>query len=270
MIVYGADFSGAQNPSKGIYYARGNLTEDILVIDKIVHSDDRLDLFYAIHSLKGPWALDFPFSIPIAVYDYMQINNWSQLLQKVSGYSRKEFMKLLDDMEKKSIISACERKCVKSSNCCREVDAAVNSFSPLKKTNPGMRSMTYSGIKLLAYLRHLGHAVYPFDVFKENMARLYEIYPSYTWQKLGLKRSIHMGEFIGRFNSNFGLKIKMQLESGQVDTLDASDAVVACATLAQAIHKFQIETKENWDNRFYWISDQEWKWRLLEGLIVKI
>lgn len=49
MWVYGADFSGARDPSKRIYYARGLLERDSLLITEIVLCDDRLDLFSAIH-----------------------------------------------------------------------------------------------------------------------------------------------------------------------------------------------------------------------------
>ena len=36
MQVFGADFSGAQNPSKGIYYAQGSLSAGKLSIEQIV------------------------------------------------------------------------------------------------------------------------------------------------------------------------------------------------------------------------------------------
>ena len=141
--------------------------------------------------------------------------------------------------------------------------------SPFKGTNPNMRSMTYSGMKLLAYLRQLGHVVYPFDKYQDNVARPYEVYPSYLWRNLGLKRNIDIREFIRRFNLNFNLKIDMQLKEGQIDSLDASDAVVACASLGQVIYEFQIDSKNSWDKKLCWINEQEWENRLLEGLIVR-
>ncbi len=48
MKVYGADFSGAMNPGKGIYYAKGRLDGSTLHIERVVHCDDRLDLLMAI------------------------------------------------------------------------------------------------------------------------------------------------------------------------------------------------------------------------------
>jgi hypothetical protein len=49
MQVYGADFSGDRNQRRGIYYASGSLEKRSLLIDKVVHCDDRLDLLAAIH-----------------------------------------------------------------------------------------------------------------------------------------------------------------------------------------------------------------------------
>jgi hypothetical protein len=42
MKVYDADFSGARDPSKGIYYAKGRLDGSTLHIERVVHYDDRL------------------------------------------------------------------------------------------------------------------------------------------------------------------------------------------------------------------------------------
>jgi len=43
MHVFGADFSGARNPSKGIYYAEGIFKGSTLHIERVVHCDDCLD-----------------------------------------------------------------------------------------------------------------------------------------------------------------------------------------------------------------------------------
>jgi len=43
MHVFGADFSGVRNPSKGIYYAEGLLKGSTLHIERVVHCDDRMD-----------------------------------------------------------------------------------------------------------------------------------------------------------------------------------------------------------------------------------
>ena len=49
MKVFGADFSGARNPIRGIYYASGSLEKGSLFIDKVVHYNGRLDLLAVIH-----------------------------------------------------------------------------------------------------------------------------------------------------------------------------------------------------------------------------
>ena len=54
MKVYGADFSGARGASRGIYYAEGSLGNGSMIINRVVHCDDRLDLLAAIHLSKAP------------------------------------------------------------------------------------------------------------------------------------------------------------------------------------------------------------------------
>ncbi len=64
MKVYGADFSGARDASRGIYYAEGFLEKGAMTIKRVTHCDDRLDLLaacvtigYAIYSygLEDDW-----------------------------------------------------------------------------------------------------------------------------------------------------------------------------------------------------------------------
>ena len=62
MKVYGADFSGARNLRRGIYYAEGSLIDHTLTLERVVHCDDRLDLLTAIHFSNAPWGLDFSLS----------------------------------------------------------------------------------------------------------------------------------------------------------------------------------------------------------------
>ncbi len=91
MKFYGADFSGARDPSRGIYYAEGLLDNKDLFIKRIVHCDDRLDLLSSIHFSKAPWGLDFPFSIPIDAFKRLKINKWNELLSVVVECDRKDF-----------------------------------------------------------------------------------------------------------------------------------------------------------------------------------
>ncbi|ACB84464.1 hypothetical protein [Natranaerobius thermophilus] len=263
MQVYGADFSGARNPSQGIYFAQGSLTEDSLVIERVVQCDDRLDLFAAINSSKSPWGLDFPFSLPASVFQQLGIKEWKQLLREVVNCSRTGFEHKL----KMSQIPNCEGRCQRVSDCCRYVDAIISSFSPLKRTNPNMRAMIYGGFKLLSYLRDFGNVVYPFDEVDHGAARLYEVYPSHTWAKIGLTRRKNLQEFADEFNKNFNLKLKLSEELFHVESLDASDAVVACTTIGYVIFKYGLA---DWNVQYPWITQKEWDYRSQEGLIVKL
>jgi len=264
MQVYGADFSGARNPSKGIYYAQGFLSTGELSIERIVHCDDRLDLLTAIHFSKAPWGLDFPFSLPAEALKQMKIGSWGDLLDTTAKYQRSDFGVFVED----SGVPPCELRCEGHSNCCRAVDGSIKSYSSLKKTNPNMRMMTYAGLKMLSYLRQFGNVVYPFDRFEQGVSRLYEVYPSHTWRQVGLSRSADLGPFVELFNNKYGFKVKLENHFLRLENLDAADAVVACVTMAYALDQYGLE--DDWNRQYDWISDLEWAKRYEEGLIVKV
>ncbi len=266
MKVYGADFSGARNPSRGIYYAEGSLSGHTLNLERVVHCDDRLDLLAAIHFSKAPWGLDFPFSIPAEAYRQLKLKSWEELLKLAVEKGRTGF----DNYLKSSGLPGCEAKCRGGSVCCRVTDAAVQAFSPFKNTNPNMRMMTYSGLKLLCYLRQLGHRVYPFDQYDLGVSRFYEVYPSCGWRQVGLKRSKEqLPLFAERFYERFGLKVKGLAECSMnpTESGDAADAVVACASLACVLAGGKLEP--DWQQQPAWASDTEWTNRHKEGLVVK-
>ncbi len=263
MKVFGADFSGARDPSKGIYYAEGFLQENLLKINRVVHCDDRLDLLSAIHFSKAPWGLDFPFSLPVQAQSSLQVNNWGELLDLALDYSRADFERVTGS----SITSRCEGRCQSHSICCRVVDASIGSYSPLKKTNPNMRAMTYAGLKLLSYLRSLGNRVYPFDPLDQNLARVYEVYPSYTWSQVELPRSTNVERFTGRFQQRYGFKISFTNSFCHPECIDAADAVVACVTLGYSMYLYGLD--QDWSQQHSWIGKNEWEHRFTEGMIVK-
>jgi len=264
MKVFGADFSGAKDPSKGIYYVMGTLKNSILHLERIVHCDDRLDLLAAIHFSKSPWGVDFPFSIPVDAFKRLGINKWSELLDTIIEYNRKGFDLFLAERD----ICSCNVRCKEPSICCRATDASIYSLSPFKKVNPNMQMMTYAGLKLLSYARGLGNSVYPFDQFSEKGSRLYEVYPSDTWNQVGLSRNIDLEPFIKIFSEQYGLKIKIEKHMQKLMHLDQADAVVACVTMAYALESYGLE--DDWNRQHSWISDLEWANRHLEGLIVKV
>jgi len=264
MKVFGADFSGARNPSKGIYYAEGSLNGQTLHLEQIVHCDDRLDLLAAIHFSKAPWGLDFPFSIADEALTSLQVNNWSELLLLVQKYDRKGF----DNFIAGNGVPSCENQCNDRSICCRYTDASVYSFSPLKRTNPNMRMMTYAGLKLLTYLRRLGNVVYPFDNHDKEASRLYEVYPSHTWRQVGDKRSSDLVLFTKKFRDKYGFEVALEDGLLKVGSLDAADAVVACVTLAHVLKQYNLE--DDWSKQHNWASNDEWEHRHREGLIVRV
>jgi len=264
MKVYGADFSGARDASRGIFYAGGTLRQGTLLIEQVVHCDDRLDLLAAIHFSRAPWGLDFPFSITIEAMKSLNISGWEELLEVVANYERSNYDLFISG----SGIDSCEARCLETSVCCRAVDAGIKAFSPLKKTNPNMRMMTYAGLKLLAYLRRLGNTVYPFDCPDRERSRLYEVYPSHTWLQLGLSHSLSLEVLLEQFQKRYNLKLEIEDHLLQLESLDAADAVAACITVAYGLDHYDLEV--DWSRKHSWISDAEWERRQQEGLVLQI
>ncbi len=295
MRVFGADFSGARNPSRGIYYAEGALSSGRLVIKRVIPCDDRLDLFHAIDFSRAPWGLDFPFALSKEAMRILRLEGWEDLLKKVAGCTREEF----EEKIAKSGLPSCEARCrgmreEKSGKgfkegtgmspgkspgrgrgadqggsfppCCREVDNSIQAFSPLKKTNPNMRAMVYAGLKFLYYLRRVGHKVYPFDHRDRTFSRIYEVYPSHAWRQLGLSRNTSLDQLAKGFKDKYDFHVELDEGLFQVESLDAADAVAACVTMAFVLDKWGLE--EDWKRKPPWITKREWALRFEEGLIV--
>jgi hypothetical protein len=260
MIVCGADFSGARDPSRGIYYAKAEIEDNIILINEVVHCDDRLDLFCAISRFRCPWGVDFPFSIPRYSFELLGINSWEQLLGKVSKLERDEFKTFLNG------VGSQERRCSVHSEYCRISDAVLESFSPFKENMPNMKGMIYGGLRFLNHLRQAGHYIFPFDVFNKDMSRIYEVYPSHTWKALSLERSTDLSNFKSEIET-CGLTLEIP-EHIAIPNKDAADAVVACVTLASNILYSDIE--KDWAKILPGISQAEWDLRNFEGLIVRL
>jgi hypothetical protein len=263
MKVCGADFSGAKSPD--IYYAVGEFTGESLFLGELIHCDDRLDLYAAVRGLKGKfWGLDFPFALPSAAYPLLGLSNWDELLEKAALLTRHEFVSWLDR------VPTFETRCRESSVYCRYTDAYVQSYSCFKRFNPAMRAMFYSGLKLLAYLKlaPIPAHIYPFGMFDDNrlFPHIFEVYPSHTWRKVGLRRTTNLMEFIERFNTLGVINVTLSPELHLVPTQDAADSIVACITTAAALTLFNPDI----DTRPPHISPFEWDARHLEGLIVRI
>ncbi|NOZ76926.1 MAG: hypothetical protein GXO65_04470 [Euryarchaeota archaeon] len=260
MEIYGADFSGARDASKGIYYTKGILSGSTLTIEEVKHCDDRLDLFSKIINSDSPWGLDFPFAIPAGAYAELGLKDWESLLDFVMAQSREEFMGILDGHH-------FEGRCRAPNVACRITDAESKSFSPLKRYNPKMRAMTYGGLKMLAHLRRRGVGVYPFTKPDPSKPRVYEVYPSNTWPVLGGRGWKDIGSSIERFNSlNYPVEVRLPKKI-KIQNQDSADSLIACITLAVAI-KNGLE--DNWGEPPPNATEEEWEVHRTEGLIIRI
>lgn len=264
MWIYGVDFSGARDPSRGLYYARGVLKRGSLTIDQIIQCDDRLDIFKAILHSPSPWGIDSPFSLPKMAFQELGLETWPTLLETVYHLTRDAFLQRLGDMFQ----SSCEGRCKRGSIYCRGTDVATASFSPLKRTNPNMRSMLYGGLKLLYHLYHCGCRIYPFQNLNRKVSRLYEVYPSHTWRRLGLTRNKDLGELQERFKREYDFQLYVAPSLLHTESIHAADAVVACLTLAYVQGRWQIDN--DWERFYPWVQREEWAEASKEGLIVRV
>lgn len=263
MFVYGADFSGAKNPSDKIYYARCELKGNQIIVDEINKCDDRLDLYHEIISTNAPWGLDFPFALPEAGYQALGISGWAELLKYAVSSERDQFTK-----NSPLTYLSCQSKHSGSRNISkdfwRETDIASNAFSPLKQNNPNMLAMTYAGLKLLAYLRDQGVRVYPFDTYSASSSRVYEVYPSNTWAYLKLKRTNDVSLLSNDLIKGLSCSLVNIVTANQ----DAADAVIAAVTLAVGIAVHGVE--KNWGSPPGCATKNEWAVRKKEGLIIRL
>ena len=140
-------------------------------------------------------------------------------------------------------------------------------MSPMKWTRPNRLGMTHEGLRLLSRLRARGASVYPFDAPGRAHPRIYEVYPANTYARLGLGDAPGLRTFVEAFNGWEGRAVRLRLG----DSLPrgcALDAVVSCATLANAIRASDLDAR--WDEMPAFASTPEWEIRLKEGLIVSL
>jgi hypothetical protein len=258
MRVYGADFSGAKSPQ--ITYTVGEFEEDgTFEIIKLMPCDDRSDLLGGIMTWGGIWGLDFPFSLPMS---YIPQNDWWALSQSVITASRQEFYNWLDTLGR------FEGKCGAESVLCRKTDQAMNAYSPLKRVNPGLHAMLYSGLKILWYCASQGIGIYPIVEPSGRKTQLYEVYPSHTWLKVGMQRSTNLKAFVEGFNKLGIIKVTLPEEFHTVDNQDIADSIVACITIATIMKRDRLF--EDFSKQPAFASNEEWRVAINEGLIVRI
>jgi len=205
-----------------------------------------------------------PFSYSSLVFPALGVSTWAECCNLAVSRIRKQCLAFL-----KNTAPTCEGKCNQRSAGCRCTDAAANSYSPIKGSNPNLRSMTYAGLKLLAYAHGAGIRIYPFDAAPDHAnARLYEIYPSHSWKYVGVARSAANLEPFVSASNRLGI-LSVKLGGGtRADNADSADAVVACVTMAAAIRMYDMD--RDWEKRPGLASEEEWGLRHQEGLIVRL
>lgn len=269
MLVYGCDFSGAKDPSGKIYVTIGRLTDHRLTILEVKDCEDRLDLFYMIKNNPAPWGLDFPFSIPMGHLNEHYQSSWHYFIREAYGDTRMQFKSRFGKVHSGK----------NNLRDCRVTDIAVNGKSPISETPISMNGMLYGGRKLLFNLLN-DVSIYPFDSYREDTSRLYEVYPSHGWSKLGLNREdplalAQISDFFKRrVDSSFDIELDIskipKLTSGDkigrlVD--HASDSVMACIVLAYSLYRSPLDAL--WNLKPSFASDEEWALRGQEGLVVR-
>lgn len=262
VAVGGADFSGAANPSGRIWCAYGSLTTCELHIEEIRRCDDRLDLFQTMITRKGVWGLDAPFSLPAQCLTQLGLATWEALLQRATDSSRQEFIRAITD-----VAGSQEARCSSPSAFCRVTDVAARALSPLKRHNPDMATMTYAGIKLVAYLRRAGMAIYPFDALDADMSVM-EVYPSALWAQLGSRRYADIRAFLTSVHEILPFAVTVdETQIPDPPSQDACDAVVACVTLALIAH--QPGWPDRLSQQLAQAAPNEWCVRRTEGMIIR-
>lgn len=269
MLVYGCDFSGAKDPNGKIFVTAGWLADHRLTILDVKECEDRLDLFYMIKNNPAPWGLDFPFSIPREHLNEHYQSSWPFFIREAYRDTRMEFKQKFGKVHSgKNNIRDC-----------RVTDIAVNGKSPVSETPISMNGMVYGGRKLLFNLLN-DVSIYPFDSYRENASRLYEVYPSHGWSKLGLNREDQLAlaqlsdVFKRRVDPCFDIELDLdkipRLTSGiKIGKLvdHASDSVMACIILAYCLYSSPLDAF--WGIKPSFASDEEWASRGEEGLVVR-
>lgn len=236
--VCGADFSGGLKPAAGsIAFVCGHLRGDELVLEPPRPCEDRLDLFANLLERPGLWGLDFPFALPEPVAAALGVREWAAQLDLARRWSRKRFLEAVTAVTG----HGCNQPATGTEDpCFRATDRQVKAKSPLKRVKPNMASMTFAGLRFLAYLRSQDWPVFPFDRATllpswEDPGRLAEVYPRLVWRRAGLNpRDEHTVAALVDYAAGQGLVVKGYPPFTPVVSQDEGDAMAACVGLALA------------------------------------
>lgn len=187
-LVYGVDFSGAENACKKIWISHGIIIDNALQIRECWPLKDELKngftrdrclsvLLNLIESKpNAAFGLDFPFGLPKALSD---ANNWEIFLQKFS----KQYQ--TPDHFRQDCLNNCLNKIGKKEQK-RRTDK--ESQSPFCVYNLRMYKQTYYGIRdvLFPLIQNDSASVLPMQSPKENRPWIFEICPASTLKYEGL------------------------------------------------------------------------------------
>jgi hypothetical protein len=94
------------------------------------------------------------------------------------------------------------------------------------------------------------------------------VYPANTYARLGLGDAPGPRDFVEAFNAWEGRAVDLSVRWESLPVGYALDALVSCATLANAIRASDLDAK--WDEMPAFATGPEWEIRLKEGLIVRL
>ena len=262
-MIYGTFFGGGWEGAD-IYFAQGSLSGSTLTITGVDRCEDDLDLCGVIRFLRGPWGLDFPFALPADIYQQVPLRDWQALLDFVSNSQWPQFEA---DLYTLGIVDS-QNFCQHPGDGCRITDVESGAFSPLKRWWPNRLEMTHRGLKLLGSLKRYGVRVYPFDEPDRTRPRLYEVNPANTLDRIGMEETGGPWDFVEAFNKREGRAVQIAPLPDYLPREYALDAVVSCATLANAIVAFDLDYR--WNGKPACATALEWEVRQKEGLIVRL
>ena len=266
--IYGTHVGGGwsrtpEEDDASIQYAVGQLSGSDLTIVGWHRCGDREELLGTIDYLGGPWGLAFPFALPAWTYPKFSNRDWPDLLEFANSYEEAQ----IDYLIKAAGLDDLEGECRRPGGMCRVTDAESGALSPLKRYDPNRLRVTHRGLRLLRRLRGYGASVYPFDAPGRARPRLYEVYPAGTYARLGLGDAPGPRDFVEAFNHSGKRAVRLRLGDSMTGAY-ALDAVVSCATLANAIRASDLDAR--WDEMPAFATAPEWEIRLKEGLIVRL
>jgi hypothetical protein len=263
MIIHGVFFGGGWKGA-GIYMSTGLLSGRELTLADVRYFGDRMELAEVILDTRRPWALDFPFALPEAVYRAFSLRDWEALLNFVEVFEQSELEAFLDRAE----LYGPEGRCQSPGDGCRLTDALSGALSPLRRYWPNRLRMTCEGLRLLAYLRRHGVSVYPLDRPDYGHSRVYEVDPWNTLSRLGMGWRASSLRLVDAFNGLEGRPVELLPFRDTLYRDYSIEAVVSCATLAYAIRAFGLD--DWWHGMPACATAPEWEIRQREGLIVRL